>query len=372
MSEQKLMKDGLAKAAISRIAKALSQCDANFDANAFQNEALKGLNRLELKERVYKVIEVMHSYLPQPFSKTHKVLQKLPSIWDFGDKDDPHRGFAAWPLIDYASIYGLDHPKASLKLIKKLTHLFSSEFAIRPFIQQDQKAALTEMLKWTTDKSEHVRRLASEGCRPRLPWGMQLKNLIKDPNPILPILETLKSDPSLYVRRSVANNINDISKDNPDIAIKLCQKWQKLNECDVDWVIKHALRSLIKSGDTRVFPLLGFEASPKITIETFTLSLKKVHIGNEITFDLTIKANQKKQKIVLDYAVHFMKANGTSSAKVFKLKELNLKKDEELSLSKKHSFKIISTRKYHLGEHFIAIHVNGKEQVIKSFELIEP
>lgn len=369
MSEQPLMKDGLSKAAIKRISRALEQSLPNFEAKKFERDANKGLESLELKERVQHIIEAMHKYLPQPYPKAQKILAKVPGVWDVGAEGDSLSVFAAWPIIDYSSTYGLDYPEKALKLLPKLTHLFSSEFAVRPFISHNPEAALSAMAEWAESKNEHIRRLASEGCRPRLPWGMQLKNYIQDPSPIIPILERLKADPSLYVRRSVANNINDISKDHPDIVLKLCQKWKKINNPDIDWVIKHALRTLIKKGDSRVFPLLGFETSPDITIERFKITRNKIQIGEELEFECHLKAKKRNQKIVLDYAIHYVKANGSLSAKVFKLRELNLKKNEEIVIHKKHSFKLISTRKFHPGKHSIALHVNGKEITKDVFEL---
>ena len=369
MTEQRLMKDGLSKHAVQRISNALKECSPEFNEKAFQKAALKELDQLELKARVQHVIEALHSHLPNDFVHTYKIFKKIPKHWSTPNPEDSLSGFAAWPLIDYIGVYGIQTPEKSLDLLARMTHMFSSEFAIRPFFQNHSQRTLSQALEWTQSDNDHIRRLASEGCRPRLPWGQQLKDFIKDPKPILPILEKLKEDESAYVRKSVANNLNDISKDNPDFAIKTCRKWAKKNHKHTNWIIKHALRTLIKTGDPRVFPLLGFEDKPKVKINNFYLSCKAIKIGDEIQFEFDLIAKNKAQKLVVDYAVHFVKANGTTSAKVFKLKELTLKKEETLLINKKHSFKLITTRKYHVGEHYIAIHVNGTELDRRTFTL---
>ncbi|PAJ75414.1 hypothetical protein CJF42_05435 [Pseudoalteromonas sp. NBT06-2] len=366
------MKNNLSEHAVNRIAHALSKSISDFDTQLFQTQALSGLLSLELKERVIHIINVMHTFLPLDFKETAKILLLVKNNWDYGDSNDSYSSFAAWPIIDYVSIFGIEYKKESLELLKQLTGLFSSEFAIRAFIVKYPDYCLLKFKDWIYDKDEHVRRLVSEGTRPRLPWGMQIKAFILDPSSNLPLLTKLKSDPSLYVRRSVANHLNDIAKDNPDIVINLCKQWQKnkMNKQE-QWVIKHATRSLVKAGHKDVFTLLGYTTDPKIKIEKFNLTCDKIKQGGQLHFDLLLHSTSRnKQNIVIDYAIHFVKANGKTKPKVFKLKTFKIDINANIELSKKHSFKAISTRKYYIGAHKLEILVNGQSIETKSFDLI--
>jgi len=368
------MKNGLAEPAIKRIAFALSKAITDFPIDKFMTLSLKNIEQRELKERVLHLITVIHIFMPKDFPQSAELLITLKSHWDFGDKDDALSSFAAWPIIDYIAEYGLKHPVESLAALKELTELFSAEFAIRAFIIEHSDYCHSQFNLWVLDENEHVRRLVSEGTRPRLPWGKQLKGFIKDPSPNLPLLNQLHQDSSLYVRRSVANHLNDIAKDNPKTVITTCQQWQKqasqTEQENTQWIIKHATRSLIKYGDQDAFALLGFTKNPSIALSTINLSDKSIVMGDSITFnfDLESKVN-KPQKLVIDFAIHFMKANKKQRAKVFKLKSITLKANEKIKLSKSHSFKLITTRKYYSGEHLIEIIINGKSHSQQSFNL---
>jgi 3-methyladenine DNA glycosylase AlkC len=355
-----LMKDGLNTDAIQRIGRSLAQVVPGFNAKRFHKSALNGIDALELKQRVHHIIQHLHQEFEHPYKKLSRYLQDLPDVWDAGRETDNKAMFAAWPVIDYVATHGLQHPKESLQTLGKLTSLFTAEFAIRPFIQQHYQQTYSQLLKWCEDDSEHLRRLASEGSRPRLPWGIRLPQFIQDPQPLKPILQKLNHDESLYVRRSVANNINDISKDNPDWAIGLCEEFLSNQNEKTEWIVKHALRSLIKSGDQRVFPLLGYSKNVKVEIKNFALDKKTISVGDSLTFSFLLSAD-KTQQLVVDYLVYFMKANGSLSAKVFKLKNIELKKGMEILFEKRHSFKPITTRSYYSGLHQVAIQINGKE-----------
>ena len=378
MTKNFLMKDGLGPLAIKRIEIALLKVYPRFDATNFVSDANKGLDDLELKNRVTHIIKILNKYLPRDFEKTAKILNKIPLVWDKKiQKNELEATFkyAAWPIIDYVSVYGLDSPTSSLKVLEKLTCLFSAEFAIRVFVVKHQNITFKVMMSWVEHKDEHVRRLVSEGLRPRLPWGLQLKSFIENPKPILPFLEALKLDASLYVRRSVANNLNDITKDHPLVALEMCESWKsaknKFNisqKENINWLVQHAMRSLIKSGNPRVFPLLGYTNSPKIKIEDLGLTNKNIKIGGELTFSF-ILISEKKQSCVVDYVIYFKGSKEEKRKKVFKLKNTDLIKNQILRLEKRHSFKKISTRRYYPGEHLLAIHVNGIEQSKIKFNL---
>jgi len=367
-----LMKNGLAQPAVGRISAALSKVLTQFDAQTFEQRCLKGLNELELKERVNHIISILHDYLPNDFPQAAAILINIADVWDFGNADDSLKSFAAWPIIDYFSVYGLEHPEESLLGLKQLTHLFSAEFAIRAFIVKYPEYCHQQFTLWVKDESEDVRRLVSEGTRPKLPWGLQLKQFVVDPTPNLTLLTSLKSDPSLYVRRSVANHLNDIAKNHPAVVINTCKQW--LNEktkTDVDWVIKHATRTLVKNGYAEVFSLLGFTENPKVNIDQIILSNEVIKLSEAINFTFNItSASQKPQHFVIDYAIHFVKASGKQQAKVFKLKNVTLQPNETINLSKSFSFKPITTRKYYLGEHKIELLLNGQPVSAKSFDLV--
>lgn len=374
MSEQKPMKNGLGEAAIDRIALGLSSAWPDFNSNGFKQEAMRGIEDLELKERVQHLIQVLNQFLPKDYSEAAAILSKIPDGWDFGDPEDSLKGFAAWPLIDYSAEYGMDDPEIALETLKSLTHLFSSEFAIRPFILRHPQLCFAKFDAWIEDESEHIRRLVSEGSRPRLPWGIRLQPFCDDPTPILTLLEPLNNDPSDYVRRSVANNINDISKDNPDIAVELCKKWTSEDSepvsTETKWIIRHAMRSLIKDGRADVFPLLGFTASPKLDIEALELGSAEVKLGESLSFSTQVKSEAtSSQRLAIDFAIHHRKANGSLSAKVFKWKEINLDPGEVVQIAKKHPIKKITTRAYYSGSHKLELIVNGKSQGISEFYL---
>ncbi|HSC67681.1 MAG TPA: hypothetical protein VLC79_08320 [Cellvibrio sp.] len=365
-----LMKDGLGPKAIQRIGKSVALVVPGFNAKAFQKDAERGLDELELKARVHHLIAVLHRHYDLPFKKLTKHLQELPYVWDRGSAADNKAGFAAWPLIDYVAAHGLQYPEEALQTLEKLTPLFSAEFAVRPFIQQHPDITYTKLLKWCEHDSEHVRRLASEGSRPRLPWGMRLPQFIKDPRPLAAILEKLKVDESLYVRRSVANNLNDISKDNADWMINLCSNWLADTHEHSGWIVKHALRSLVKAGDARVFPLLGYAEAPDIVASEIKIDKKRVAMEEALDFSCTVTAGNRAQNLVVDYVIYFMKANGKLAPKVFKLKNIRLAANESVALAKRYSFKSITTRRYYPGTHQVAIQVNGNEVARKDFILI--
>ncbi len=390
------MKNSLADAAIKRIAdvleKVFSEYDqtehskiennakwSEFDKAGFINLALENIDTLELKQRVNHIISVLHRFLPSDFNQTATVLLQVKKHWDHDYKsNNPNENFsifAAWPIIDYVGVHGLEHPEQSLAVLKKLTSLFSAEFSIRPFIVKYPEYCQAQFLAWTKDECEHVRRLVSEGTRPRLPWGLQLKKFIDDPSPNLPLLDKLKADSSLYVRRSVANHLNDIAKDHPTVVINTCKAWQQAQpkNAHLQWLIKHASRSLVKAGNSGALSLLGFTENPKVSVTKLELSSTEIARNGSIgfTFELRSLAEdiQKSQKLVVDYALYFVKANGQQKPKVFKLKNLNLATQEQIALSKNYSFKPISTRKYYPGEHKIEILVNGQALASTNFIL---
>lgn len=370
MSTQSLMKDGLSEAAVLRISHGLLAAGADFTAEDFYRDAMNGLELLELKQRVQHLADVIAQYLPADFEKAASILGKIRDHWDDGDNDDALRSFAAWPVIDYVAKFGINSPSTALPLLRYLTPMFSAEFAIRSFLTQHPEVTYYEMMMWCLDPDEHVRRLASEGIRPRLPWGGQLKQYISDPTPVIALLDSLVDDPSDYVRRSVANNLNDISKDHPDLVIATCRRWLSEKIAARQWIVQRATRSLVKSGHPKVFTLLGYTRKPKVLLSPLTLSSSHIRLGEtlEISTEIT-STSDSPQHFVIDYAVYFMKANGKTKAKVFKWKNLRLKPGQSIRLEKKHAIKAITTRTYYPGKHQVKLLLNGKAKATAPFEL---
>lgn len=365
------MKEKLGKNAVLHIAQLLSLSTTGFARELFIKDALSGLDDLELKQRVNHLINVLAIYLPDEFEQAAEVLKKLKKNWYDEELEENSFSFAAWPLIDYVAEYGLQQPELALSVLKILTPLFSAEFAVRPFIEQHFDYTHQQLIMWTEDKDEHVRRLASEGSRPRLPWGKRLNQFCDDPKDIFPILEKLKDDPSLYVRRSVANNLNDITKDHPEKVINLCQKWYKNASQERVWLIRHGLRSLVKAGHPAVFPLLGYTEEPELNLVSLDTSKTKVTLGENLGLSVDLlSTSTQTQKIVIDYKIHHVKASGKMSEKVFKWKNATIQPKQQLSLEKKHSFKPISTRNYYSGNHYIELLINGQSYGKKEFELV--
>jgi 3-methyladenine DNA glycosylase AlkC len=257
-----------------------------------------------------------------------------------------------------------------LNALSFFTEFGSSEFAIRKFLKLNQSHTLTFFESWSKSKNHHIRRLASEGCRPRLPWGEALQNFKKNPHDILPILENLKNDESAYVRKSVANNLNDISKDNPEIILKILTKW---NEEDVDKsLIRHALRTLLKKGNKEALKIIGIDCnnlSENFTIQTFALQKAVINISQNLMFDFILENQAANNKIRLEYAVYFLRKNGTHGKKIFQITTKNFAKGV-FKFTKKHAFRDMTTRKHNAGKHFISLVVNGVEFQKLQFDLI--
>lgn len=261
---------------------------------------------------------------------------------------------------DFVATYGLTDWEASLPALERFTQIASAEFAVRPFITQDQPRMMAQMLTWATHPHAQVRRLASEGCRPLLPWGMVLRGLKADPAPILPILEQLKADPAETVRRSVANNLNDIAKNQPEQVLAVTGRWAVSQDAGTQWIIRHALRTLIKRGHPQALALVGYPLGGVFALHDLTVTPQALHMGEELTLSFVLESSSHApQNLMVDYIMYFMRANGQHNAKVFKLMKAVLPAQEQLTVSKRHSFRPISTRRYYAGPHAIEVQVNG-------------
>ncbi len=318
----------------------------------------------ELKERIRHTTLGLGAQLPADYRAALDVLRR--SV--------PHMretGFASMVLSDFVEVYGLDDYEASIPALEEFTQIMSAEFAVRPFILRYPERMLAQMLAWTRHPSHHVRRLASEGCRPRLPWGIALPPLKADPSPILPILEALKLDQAEWVRRSVANNLNDIAKDNPGVVIDVLRRWNaEYPGPEIDWITRQALRTLIKKGHPDALALVGVGTGAAVEVHDLRVEPDPVPPGGEVTFTFEIvSTGEETQDLVIDYIVHHMRANGEQTPKVFKLTRRSLAPGERLTLTRRHSFKPITTRRYYPGAHAIEIQVNGARLARRDFRL---
>jgi len=313
----------------------------------------------ELKEKMRHTTLCLHDFLPEDFGKAIEILVDIvPKV----------TGFEAIVLPDYVEVYGLEHWDISMPALGELTKCGSSEFGIRPFLNKNLKGAMEYMLNWADNDDFKVRRFSSEGCRPRLPWASGVPALKKDPSLILPILEKLKDDPEEFVRKSVANNLNDISKDHPKLVLDICERWQGHSK-NTDWIIKQACRTLLKQGNKRAMLLFGFANPELMKVENFQFSSTSPTIGEDISFSFDLALDiKRKQKVRIEYIVHFVKANGKTSPKVFQIKEVEMKAGQH-KINKNHTFKNMSTRKHYPGEHKFEVVINGEVKASASLIL---
>jgi 3-methyladenine DNA glycosylase AlkC len=318
---------------------------------------------LELKDRVKHITNVLHDFLPPKFPEASKQLVLISRTLR---QQGSSQGFENIFLPEYIGMYGLDHWDESMKAIEELTKLVSAEYAIRPFIARYPRETMAQMIEWSLNANEHVRRLASEGCRPRLPWAMALRDFKEDPSPILPVLEKLKKDSSVYVRKSVANNLNDIAKDHPDVVLRLVKKWYGQHQ-HTDWILKHGCRTLLKKGNTEALLLHGFNPRSLAKIESL-LHPPTVNIGQDLDFKFAFINKEKKPATFrLEYAIDYLTSSGKTSRKIFKISERVFDPGKTITISKKQSFKNFTTRKHFTGKHFLSILANGKKIAATEF-----
>jgi 3-methyladenine DNA glycosylase AlkC len=351
---------------LQKLAAAFLVVDEDFDVQKFFKNFEKNWQEKELKQRMRAVaLAVDESLSGEKFS------QKIGVITQVAQKisKDKNSNLALIFLCDFVEVFGLEHFDLSMRALEFLTEFGSAEFAVRQFIKLDEARALGFLLEWSKSQNHHVRRLASEGCRPRLPWGEDLKNFKKNPTPILSILESLKFDQSRYVQKSVANSLNDISKDNPQLVLNLLQKWcdEKVSES----LIKHALRGLLKKGDKIALKIIGVETAnltKNFTIQSFALQKAALNISQDLHFDFVLQNKASNSKIRLEYAVYFLLKNGSHSKKIFQITTKNFT-EGVFAFTKKHAFRDLSTRKHNAGKHLISLVVNGVEVEKKEFNL---
>lgn len=363
------LKHHFAEPVVRRLASEIEGVYPAFERNAFVRTALDGFVDMELLDRGRHLARVLHKYLPADFGTAVDVLlATLPK------KKAPAGGMASFfylPHTDFVRQFGVDHPEDALRALHALTQVFTGEFALRPYLEVHTKRTLAQLKAWTRDPSEHVRRLVSEGTRPRLPWAPRLHAFAQDPTPVIELLERLKDDPSLYVRRSVANHLNDIWKDHPKRAIVVARKWMESPTDERRWVVQHALRAAVKKGDAAALAVLGFRSAASLSVSSHSLSPSRVRLGGKVAIEVTLtNPGKRTQRVVVDLIVHFVKANGGTSPKVFKLSNVELKPSAQITLRKTVSLADLTTRKHYPGVHRVDLQMNGQAQPLGTFSVI--
>jgi 3-methyladenine DNA glycosylase AlkC len=360
-----LIRDVFNKQTIGTLANNICKNFPEFDKIAFEKFIYQKIADLSFKARCDLICQACEKFLPKNFEKSAKILiDSLPPILENKDSKLGWENFIIIPQAQFIEKNGLENFELSMQALYEMTKRFSSEFAIRKFIINFPEKTLKIFEKWAQDKNYHVRRLVSEGLRPRLPWASPLSDFKKDPQPIIKFLDILKDDAELYVRKSVANNLNDISKDNPEMVIDVIKKWQKNSNPNRDWVIKHALRTLLKKSYQPALDLMKLN-SPNIKIIELNFEKDHIKLNENLSFLLKIDSLEK-QKLMVDCKIYYVKSNKKLLPKVFKLFYKNVGK-ERILINKKIAFREMTTRKHYSGGHFIEIIINGCNFTKKSF-----
>lgn len=359
-----LFKDRFNHESLYRLALEIQAVYDDFSAEEFLNSTMDEMwDSLEFKQRIMQISLNLGKYLPADYKKAIRIIDKVIVNYDVC-----FDGFVFF-FPAFVERYGQaeENWETSMAALARYTPYASAEFAVRSFLIQDEGRMMAQMYIWAEDENEHVRRLASEGCRPMLPWGQALTSFKKDPSPVLGILERLKADPSPYVRSSVANNLNDISKTHPELITKIAGDWYGKNQ-DTDWVVRHGCRTLLKQGNRDVLDILGFADAGCVKADGFALDAASVFIGRDIIFSFTIEA-EKAARVRLEYAIDYVKANGRRNRKIFQISTLSFKQNGKKPYIKSHSFADTSTRKHYPGIHSVTLIVNGTERGTLDFEV---
>lgn len=350
-----LLKDSLcSRALVETIADHISVVYLDFQRQQFIEDAFSAFPSLELKARITHIADMFQKYLPDDYQQSLQILR------DSLKGKAESTGFIYIAYCEFVSTYGCEqqHLQLSFDALGQFTAHGSAEFAIRVFLNAFPAEAYAQMKQWSVSTDYHQRRLVSEGIRPTLPWG---KNIAMDYRDAVKILDDLYADTERYVTRSVANHLNDVSKKDPALVLEIFQKWKasrKQNSKEMDYMIKHSLRTLIKQGHPGTMQFLGYSLDPSIEVSHLNIKNTSLQLGEALEFSFEVTA-QQDESLMIDFIIIFPRLNGKSSAKVFKLKQLQLSSGKTISLSKKHVLKLMTTRKLYTGKHVLKIQING-------------
>jgi 3-methyladenine DNA glycosylase AlkC len=375
-------KNLLNPALVARAGALLREANRGFDARRFESLACSGLEALEMKARAMQIADALEATLPNDFARACDVLQaalapaaqheRIGELGAGGQLEQGLEGWILWPVGEFIARRGLAEPGRALVALREMTQRFSAELAIRPFIAEHPALTFAHLHEWASHPNLHVRRLVSEGSRPRLPWALQLKALIADPSPSLPLLRALQDDASEYVRRSVANHLNDIAKDHPALVAAWLEEHLPGAGPGRQRLLRHASRTLIKQGDARVLAAWGLGAAFKGTA-ALSLKPRRLELGGAVVLTLELHSTARQaQALEADFAVHHVKADGSTSPKVFKGWKLKLGAGEAVTLTRRHPVVPITTRRYFSGRHRVVVQVNGQPVAESDFVLKVP
>jgi 3-methyladenine DNA glycosylase AlkC len=355
----------------ARIARMITKVDSTFNAEAFLADALEGYQALELTARASQIADALGRHLPQDYDRAIEIL-----IASLGPKLEVAEltgmdVFVYLPHVFYVAKFGVDHFEASMRAQYELTQRFTAEYSIRVFLERDPERTLARLRQWAHDSNVHVRRLVSEGTRPRLPWAPRLRAFQADPRPVLELLELLKDDPELLVRRSVANNLNDIGKDNPVALLETCRRWMREATPERSWLVRHALRSAVKRGEPEALQILGFLPATGIQVTEIHIAPAAASIGESVRLTVELGNEGATTKpLLVQLRIHFVKGSGKLSPKVFEMKELELQAGESARISKTISLAQHTTRTHYPGEHRVEVLLNGQPSRAALFDVI--
>ncbi|MDJ0961299.1 MAG: DNA alkylation repair protein [Acidimicrobiia bacterium] len=358
------LKNMVDREVVEDIARRIAAADGSFDPRSFIDDVMAELPDLELKPRIEAIARRIAAGLSDDYRDA------LHTVVAVAKAEPPIGGFAAWPLCTFVEVFGVDDPEASLPAMEHLTKRASCEFAIRPFLRDHWDQAYAHLMAFTEHEDEAVRRLPSEGTRPRLPWGAGVPRLKEDPGPGLALIERLRHDPSDTVRRSVANHLNDISKDHPAVVVETINRWAA-DDPPVDRrLATHALRTLVKRGDAGALEALGFTTEAAVSVGPFSVSPTRIEMGDRLELEVELRSTASEtQRLVVDFVIHHVNASGGLSPKVFKWTTIDLQPGEQVVLRKRRPIQHASTRTYHAGRHRVELLVAGSVVAEGTFDV---
>lgn len=342
-----------------------------FRSKAFLADVLNGYDGLELMDRGRHIARVLRRHLPDDYPTALGVLMR--SVGERPKNADGDGGMASFfylPHTCFVAAFGVDHFDESMQAQFVLTQRFTAEFSIRPFIERDERRSLALLRQWARDPNVHVRRLVSEGTRPRLPWAGRLRAFQRNPAPVLELLELLKDDRDAYVRRSVANNLNDIGKDHPDVLVDVARRWLHDASPERKALVRHALRSLVKQGHADALKAIGYGARAAVAIDDARIAPRRATMGGRVTIQFDLRSTARRaQRVLVDFRIHFVRDRGRTSANVFKLKAIDLPPGAAVTFRKSVSLADLTTRRHYPGRHAVDALVNGQVLPIGFFTI---